>query len=211
MAAIFWYLSKLVLAFLPIMAEANKGRISRNNLNPETLQDLQGCVYKWQQYNFEKDQDIEYTLMGICEESGELCHAQLKLEQNIRGSAEEHEEEMFDAVGDMMIYIMNYMSGMGWVLNPFSPLESVEKTDNQKTIRKAVFAIYRLVAKLVETPELEDKAHQIVRQINYFCKLKGWDPEHIIRTTWAQVGQRDWKKYPGNGLPPEKKEITIPT
>lgn len=186
------------------MEENFNKRVSRSNLNPANLQDLQGCVYKWQKYNFGSDQDVEFTLMGICEESGELCHAQLKLEQKIRGDSDKHEAEMLDAVGDIMIYAMNYMSGKGWTINPFTKLNGIEKTENQKVIRQAVFAVFRLVGKLVESPDVEDKIHQVIRQVNYLCHLKGWDTENIIRETWSNVGKRDWKRFPETGFAPER-------
>lgn len=183
------------------MINQAKSRVSRKNLDPDTLQELQECVFRWQNYNF-GEQVNEYALMGVCEEAGELCHAQLKLEQNIRGSVEKHEEEMLDAVGDIMIYLMNYMSGKKWKINPFTELNT-EKTDNQKAVRESVFSVFRLIGKLLENPDVEDRAHQVSRQINFLCALKGWDTEQVIRDTWKKVGQRDWKKYPQTGLPPE--------
>lgn len=47
-------------------------------------------------------------LLGACEELGELCHAHLKNEQGIRGTPEEWREKKKDAIGDTLIYLMDY-------------------------------------------------------------------------------------------------------
>lgn len=31
------------------------------------------------------------------------------------------------------------------------------------------------------------------------CNRMGWDLEKVIQQTWAEVRQRDWKKFPKNG------------
>lgn len=183
-----------------------KPKNDRHNKNPETLQDLQVCLYDWQCYNFGKDQDNDLTLLGICEEAGELCHAQLKLEQNIRGDAKKHEEEMIDAIGDMMIYSMNYLSGMNSKIFSFTPRTDIEAvgSDQQHIIRAAVKTVFRLTGKLAEKPFDLNGVRQIVHQLAYLCALKGWDLEKIVRFTWRVVGQRDWKKYPETGRPPQQ-------
>lgn len=47
-------------------------------------------------------------LLGALEELGELAHAHLKNEQNIRGTAEKHLESKKDAVGDVIVYLAGY-------------------------------------------------------------------------------------------------------
>lgn len=50
------------------------------------------------------------------EELGELCHAHLKQEQGIRGTAAQHEAKAKDAIGDILIYLADYTAGRGWDL-----------------------------------------------------------------------------------------------
>ncbi|MHC4431042.1 MAG: nucleoside triphosphate pyrophosphohydrolase family protein [Planctomycetota bacterium] len=180
----------------------------RHNMDPETLQDLQACLYDWQNYNFGEDQDNELILLGICEEAGELCHAQLKLEQNIRGDAKKHEEEMIDAIGDMMIYSMNYLSGMNSKIASFTPREDVEPAgpEEHHKVRSAVNTVFRLAGRLVEKPTDPNGVRQIVHQLVYLCALKNWSLEKIARLTWKVVAQRDWKQYPETGLPPQQQQ-----
>jgi NTP pyrophosphatase (non-canonical NTP hydrolase) len=176
---------------------------NRHNLDPENFQGLQVCLYDWQCYNFGDDQDNDLTLLGICEEAGELCHAQLKLEQNIRGTTREHETEMIDAIGDMMIYSMNFLSGMKEKVASFTGRTDVTVAgeEDQKVVRQAVKAAFRLTGKLVEKPSAKG-VRDIMHQLSYLCALKGWDLEKIVRLTWGIVGQRDWKAYPDTGRPP---------
>lgn len=63
-----------------------------------------GCVPWWQ------------PLMGLSEELGELNHALLKQEQGIRGNWGEHEAKAQDAVGDMVIYLLDLCNKRGWDL-----------------------------------------------------------------------------------------------
>lgn len=49
-----------------------------------------------------------HPLLGVAEEVGELCHAHLKAQQNIRGSAEDLRAQQEDAVGDIVIYLVDY-------------------------------------------------------------------------------------------------------
>lgn len=180
---------------------------NRHNLKPDSLRDLQESLYDWQKYNF-GDQDNERVLMGICEEAGELCHAHLKLEQGIRGAAEDLEDEMRDAVGDIMIYTLNFLSGKGIPVPAILARADVEATDNAAMIRKSVLAVFRLVGKIVEDPTMTRIRHMLTALL-YLCALKGWNLEDVTRETWSSVAQRDWKKYPETGRPtPAQAAVT---
>lgn len=78
-------------------------------------------------------------LLGVVEEVGELCHAHLKNEQGIRGTPEEWEAKKKDAIGDVLIYLLDY------------------------------------------------------------CSREGLDVEECLETAWAEVSQRDWIRFPGDG------------
>lgn len=71
-----------------------------------SLRELTQQVGMWAHLNF-GERPMHQQVLGICEEAGELAHAQLKLEQGIRGTYEEHIAEMKDALGDIMIYAMD--------------------------------------------------------------------------------------------------------
>lgn len=78
---------------------------------------IQRELFAWATKNFGEQQPYQ-MLLGVMEELGELCHAQLKGEQRIRGTPEALEAKAKDAVGDVLIYLMQYCSTRGWDIGP---------------------------------------------------------------------------------------------
>lgn len=76
------------------------------------IAEFQARVGKWVAHNFPINHLCHQPLLGVGEEVGELMHAHLKLEQGIRGTAEEHRAAMKDAVGDIMVYLADYCTQM---------------------------------------------------------------------------------------------------
>lgn len=66
-------------------------------------------------FPFQKPHD---ALLGLMEEVGELAHAHLKHQQQIRGLAEISlaEEKKIDAIGDIVIYLASYCNTNGFDL-----------------------------------------------------------------------------------------------
>ena len=77
------------------------------------LQCIQREVAQWTKKNF-GHRPAYWPLLGVSEEVGELCHAHLKQEQGIRGTATELEVKAKDAVGDIVIYLISYCDKRGW-------------------------------------------------------------------------------------------------
>lgn len=179
---------------------------NRFNLKPDNIQDLQKTLYEWQNYNFGTNQDTERALMGICEEVGELCHAQLKLEQGIRGNPEELNAAARDAVGDIGIYMLNYLSGLGLSIPSIDDSSSPDKSEDEYEIRKAVFTVVSASALVVNVRACDSidtisAIRRLIDSLNRVCQLKGWSFSEILMETWAQVGRRDWIAYPKTGFP----------
>jgi len=80
------------------------------------LDDIQSEHLQWAARNF-PNATVTHAVLGVCEEAGELAHAQLKSEQKIRGDWKDHEEEALDAVGDISIYLMHWCNLMGYQLS----------------------------------------------------------------------------------------------
>lgn len=76
------------------------------------LNKLQPEIAAWRVKNFPESGMI-HQFMGMVEEMGELSHAILKDQQGIRGATE---LEAKDAVGDVLIYMINFCSTLGWDL-----------------------------------------------------------------------------------------------
>jgi NTP pyrophosphatase (non-canonical NTP hydrolase) len=79
------------------------------------LRDLQSQHATWVKRNF-PNATPAHGLLGLIEELGELAHAQLKTESNIRGN-EDHEAAIRDSVGDLVIYLSSYCTTVGISLN----------------------------------------------------------------------------------------------
>lgn len=74
------------------------------------LRKIQPEIALWREKNFPTSGMI-HQFMGMVEELGELSHAILKDQQGIRGASE---AEAMDAVGDLLIYTINFCSTLGW-------------------------------------------------------------------------------------------------
>lgn len=71
------------------------------------LQQLQNEVGNWSLKNFGSNNFSYRQLLGAIEELGELAHAHLKNEQQIRVN-QNHLENKKDAIGDIVIYLLDY-------------------------------------------------------------------------------------------------------
>ena len=78
------------------------------------LKELQVNASSWSKRNFGEHHGTGYrNLLGVSEEVGELCHAQLKGEQVIRHTPDEILAMKKDAVGDIVIFLCNYCDSQG--------------------------------------------------------------------------------------------------
>lgn len=79
----------------------------------EDLKKLQDEFEYWEQENF-GEQPPEWRLMGAVEELGELHHSELKQMQGIRLEDDDvGPEATRDAVGDTVIYLINFCNVKG--------------------------------------------------------------------------------------------------
>lgn len=69
----------------------------------------------WSLHNF-GEAPIWMSLVGLTEELGELSHAYLKHIQGIRNN-ENHVEKMQDAIGDIVIYLIDFCNKCGFDLS----------------------------------------------------------------------------------------------
>lgn len=98
-----------------------------------TLFQLQAENKEWADRNF-PGYEFYQPILGLMEELGELCHAELKRTQGIRGDAQKHEGAAKDAVGDIVIFLANYCSARGFDMQSIveETWERVKKRDWQK-------------------------------------------------------------------------------
>lgn len=101
---------------------------------PNTLSILQQRRNAWVAHNFPERGEGNFNglvvgLMGATEELGELAHHILKRDQGIR--KEDHDAQIKDAVGDIIIYLMGIATHEGFDIGEVlvETWEQVEKRD----------------------------------------------------------------------------------
>lgn len=94
---------------------------------------LQAEIGKWSRINFPGNKNY-HPLLGLTEEVGELAHAHLKMEQGIRGNFAELTEKKMDAVGDIVIYLIDYCerNGLNFADCVMRTWDEVKQRDWQK-------------------------------------------------------------------------------
>lgn len=101
------------------------------------LSELQSIASAWSRKNFGEHFGSGYrNLLGVTEEVGELCHAQLKGEQGIRHTPEEITTMKKDAVGDILVFLANYCDSQGLDMEECAniALDEIKKRDWTKPI-----------------------------------------------------------------------------
>lgn len=159
-------------------------------------------VAEWAGRNFGETAPYR-PLLGMCEELGEICatfwnlaqaddgahliiramahlgkiaHSQLKAEQGIRGTVEEHRQTAIDerqALDNTLYMLFDHRPNSG---GKGIPLRNFEKTDT-----------------------VTDGLGDLFVYACHFSALMGITLEEAIFTTWAKVKLRDWQKNNQNG------------
>lgn len=89
------------------------------------IKEIQWEQRAWAEHNF-GTRDATHALLGVSEEVGELSHAHLKMLQGIRITPELFQAKARDAIGDIIIFLMDYCNAKGWELE-----DIVQETWNQ--------------------------------------------------------------------------------
>jgi NTP pyrophosphatase (non-canonical NTP hydrolase) len=80
--------------------------------NQISLKQLQKELLVWQGHNF-PGRKWDKPFMGMVEELGELSHALLKQEQGIRGTSQNHDAAIVDAVADLLVFMADFCNARG--------------------------------------------------------------------------------------------------
>jgi NTP pyrophosphatase (non-canonical NTP hydrolase) len=100
-----------------------------------SIEEISNLATDWSKRNFGEHYGTGYrNLLGLSEEVGELCHAHLKGEQNIRHTPEEIIKMKKDAVGDILVFLSNYVDSQGFTLNECANLawQEIQNRDWKK-------------------------------------------------------------------------------
>lgn len=162
-------------------------------------------VNAWAHYNF----DVEKPHLGFAEEAGELTHACLKRDQNIRdmGDPAKFRAAILDALGDGMVFLCHWCGYRDVVLQDIPKLGY--KAFSEEAEERALASLLRVGADMIDASqvvqpsrgELNNLAAEAYRALWYFAILHGIDLiEEAFLPTWTEVRKRDWRKYPVDGL-----------
>jgi NTP pyrophosphatase (non-canonical NTP hydrolase) len=163
-----------------------------------SITQLQRDQFIWARKNFGPCQ-TRWPLLGIVEETGELVHSQLKQEQNIRGSYEEHEAKKKDAIGDLTIYLFEYCSCMEWTVVDLLVEEETtlhalqEHTEDSEPVWDCLGKIVPLVHDKNNNGDnvlAQEDVVQILLNLAIFCRQRAWSLQELVETTWLRVSQR---------------------
>lgn len=182
---------------------------SRYKIHMKTLKQIQEEHKTWAAKNFPNSKS-DHPLLGVIEELGELCHAQLKEEQEIRTPPEGWQVHKKDAVGDIMIYLIDYCNKEGLAVTESRQGDYDEYGLPLSTL---LFDVAYFVGQLCNQhvigvhiqSEEELKADQnhsvcnIVTALSYYCLHMNVDLLSVLNETWEKVSKRDWSKDPTTG------------
>lgn len=90
--------------------------IENKELGSVDLIALQRKHAEWAIRNFGERDPVD-AFFGVTEELGELARAMLKKKQGIRGNSPEHDAKARDAVGDILLFLLDYCTARGWSFN----------------------------------------------------------------------------------------------
>ena len=198
--------------------------LSLTSENREKFNDIQWKLWKWQEENFgptSSSAPPRHPFLGMCEESGELVHSILKLSQGIRGTREEHIAHIKDAIGDIMVYLINffYRSDIGFVQSKDSYFRKFgeQKSHSKIQLEMLSWSIFKDVTHLglyfepafTEDFRLPVQYHNSIKEtveilcddLVYLCNLLGFTLYECIEEVWVNVlSKRNWKSNPVNGV-----------
>lgn len=165
-------------------------------MTTQEFSDLQQEIADWHRTNYPNDDAVD-ALLGVHEEFGELCRAELKQRGGIRGTFEYWQEEKVKESGDVFIGLLNYATHMGFPVT--SLVLNISRTF--KDSRELLLSLDKRLANL--RPDID---HQYTDCINYalielvwYIYSIGMDPATVLLNRWNTISKRDFIANPQTG------------
>lgn len=185
-------------------------------LTPEQITSYQAEILAWATYNFDNNQPH----LGIIEELGEYCHAELKGIQKIRGfdKPEKVMEAKLDSIVDATVFLLHWSAIHGVKLAtgflPVTPETALSSALHYAADILALTIEGTVLARSVDPKHdsLDGQvyaANRLLYILHYLAEevsgagLPGSRslPELLEKTWREEVQPRDFRKYPGTGRP----------
>lgn len=168
-----------------------------SNKDVATFRRLQAEAREWTARNFADQQPWHY-LLGVVEELGELQEA----------SASNDRAGMTDAIADAAIFLAGYCSqmqvdmGMVW-------LHALAEDGSEDSLRfQGVGRLCKAHLKLSQgirgtreqhVGDILRAAAAVLNELSWAAELLGDALPALAMRVWAEVRERDWRAYPGDG------------
>lgn len=163
----------------------------------QELDRIQREQVAWVQKNFGGRSSI-YPLFGIIEEVGELAEAQ-------------RPEQFDDAVGDVILYLSDYATTRDWAMSSLWAHRIPCEHTGLESGAKFLILLGRLAqAQIKEERGIRGSAQQWREKAKEASAMLLWElaelvgdeaeVERIASETWSRVSQRDWNRFPTNGV-----------
>lgn len=167
------------------------------------LNQLRDEVYEWSSENFGIDQPYQYPLLGIMEEFGELITSVLKRRQGI-DDADKYgdlgDEYEMDAIGDMMVYLADFVARFPYTVDIEGELESWDRNIETESELETVWNIGAEIGALFshESTSAPEKQYRIstallIQHLEDFCEHRGFTLDDCIEEAWGEVQHREWE------------------
>lgn len=165
----------------------------------EELNEIKDEVGEWAQENF-GDQPPWHPARGTAEEFGELTTCILKVDQGIddnpKYEGEVGKEAEMDAIGDIFIYLCDYMYRLD---ENFSRYQ-VKESDRNIAYSETLTSIARIIH--IESHDddsvlsKKEMCEILLGNIMTLAKSMGHDFTECVETAWDEVEGREWdSKY----------------
>lgn len=164
-------------------------------------------IGEWAEKNFNYQDKIG---IGIVEELGEFCHAELKHRQKIRGfeKKEIYTAAQKDALADTMIYCLNlaYMNDVALSFDMMDYAIEHRYPRESTPMQRLALCLLHIGLWIDKGCDASDEGKMqsiqgILNSIGILCVQLGYDPvSEIFVPVWLSVKKRNFRKYPLNGL-----------
>jgi NTP pyrophosphatase (non-canonical NTP hydrolase) len=177
-----------------IMTEIELSLVRSNIEMGTELSLIQREVGEWAWRNFKEKASGVNPHLGVIEELGELSKAILKKDQGIRGTPEKHDSDAVDAIGDIVIYLLNLLNTMevdvfSVACDTFLNTTSFAYDEDSSNRKELIILMSKAVAALSSDTR---SVGWLLVYLDTMSRSYGYSLLDIVKKTWDIVKKRNW-------------------
>jgi NTP pyrophosphatase (non-canonical NTP hydrolase) len=169
----------------------------------QNLRGIQAAHKEWVARNFgERQAHVDHRFMNyvisLLAESGKVAHHALKADQGIRGTVQNHEDQIWNSLS-----LITGIS-MRWSQEQFTHYKRMP-IDKSRRFAHCVFGIAEELSETIRAFARDDESEVCDGMGDIFmywldgCNTLGVDAEQLIIDIASKVHQRDWNANPETG------------